>query len=110
MFSLKEISKTKVILRSTVFLAGYILSPVSWWNDLFINIPLALIFAKILTILLGEQCFTIIFSIGYALTNIAGVLLMKIGLTGIKKECIWKDLLLSILYSVIAYLVLSILM
>jgi hypothetical protein len=26
-------------------LVGYMLSPLSWWNDLFVNVPLALGFA-----------------------------------------------------------------
>jgi len=107
LFSLKEVSKTKVLLRSSAFLVGYILSPASWWNDLFVNVPLALIFAKITTIFLGEQYFSLMFSIGYAITNIVGVLLMKIGITGIKKENLVRDLLLSILYSIIAYFVLE---
>jgi membrane protein implicated in regulation of membrane protease activity len=25
--------------------AGFMLSPLSWWNDLFVNVPLALVFA-----------------------------------------------------------------
>lgn len=107
LFSLKELSKTRVLLRSSAFLVGYILSPASWWNDLFVNVPLALIFAKMITIFLGEQYFSSMFSVGYAITNIVGVLLMKIGITGIKKENLARDLLLSILYSIVAYFVLE---
>ena len=108
MFSLKEVSKTKVLLRSSAFLVGYILSPASWWNDLFVNVPLAIIFAKIITILLGENYFSLMFSVGYAITNIVGVLLMKIGITGLKKEHMIRDIALSILYSIIAYFILEI--
>jgi len=25
-------------------LVGFMLSPLSWWNDLFVNVPLALVF------------------------------------------------------------------
>ncbi len=107
MFSLKEVSKTKVLLRSSAFLVGYILSPASWWNDLFVNVPLAIIFAKITTIFLGEHYFSLMFSIGYAITNIAGVLLMKISITGIRKDNVLRDVVLSILYSVIAYFILD---
>ena len=100
-------SKTNVILRSSAFLIGYILSPASWWNDLFVNVPLALIFTKMMTILLGDQYFSLMFSIGYAITNVIGVLLMKIGVTGLKKKNLVRDLLLSIFYSVVIYFVLE---
>ncbi len=100
-------SKTRVLLRSSAFLIGYILSPASWWNDLFVNVPLALIFAKIISIFLGEHYFSLMFSVGYAITNIVGVLLMKIGITGIKRDSMLRDMALSILYSVIAYFILE---
>ncbi len=28
-----------------VAVVGYLLSPLSWWNDLFVNVPLAYLFA-----------------------------------------------------------------
>ena len=100
-------SKTKVLLRSSAFLVGYILSPASWWNDLFVNVPLALIFARITTVFLGDHYFSLAFSIGYTITNIIGVLLMKIGISGIRRDNVLKDIVLSILYSVIAYFILE---
>ncbi|ABN70569.1 hypothetical protein Smar_1480 [Staphylothermus marinus F1] len=106
MLSLKYLGKLKVVVRSAVFLAGYILSPLSWWNDLFINIPLAYLFAVLIHSLIRID-FAILFSAGYALTNIAGIILMKISITGVNKKNLLRDLLLTILYSIIAYIVLE---
>lgn len=106
MLSLKYLGKLKVVVRSAVFLAGYILSPLSWWNDLFINIPLAYLFAVLIYSLVRID-FAILFSTGYALTNIAGIILMKISITGVNKKNLLRDLLLTILYSIIAYIILE---
>jgi hypothetical protein len=39
-------NKIKVRVKSfLVAIIGFILSPLSWWNDLFVNIPLAYLFA-----------------------------------------------------------------
>ncbi len=97
-----------IMYRSTLFIIGYILSPLSWWNDLFVNIPLAYVFA-LLTSMIVPIDFKILFGIGYALTNIAGIVLMKMGATGVKGNLL-KEIILSIIYSIIAYLVLSIIM
>ncbi|ADI32070.1 hypothetical protein Shell_0964 [Staphylothermus hellenicus DSM 12710] len=106
MLSLKHVGKLKLLARSIVFLAGYILSPLSWWNDLFVNIPLAYLLATLIHSLAGID-FPILFSTGYALTNIAGILIMKISITGINKKNMLRDLILTILYSITAYIILE---
>lgn len=87
---------------------GYILSPLSWWNDLFINIPIAYVFATIVSIFI-QGFFGLILVIGYWLTNILGLILLHIGavdmISGEQKPYTKKqltyDLLLSILYTVL---------
>ncbi|WP_245521818.1 hypothetical protein [Staphylothermus hellenicus] len=106
LLSLKHVGKLKLLARSIVFLAGYILSPLSWWNDLFVNIPLAYLLATLIHSLAGID-FPILFSTGYALTNIAGILIMKISITGINKKNMLRDLILTILYSITAYIILE---
>jgi hypothetical protein len=57
---------------------GFMLSPLSWWNDLFVNVPLALAFAWVV----GEiypRAFSYAVVIGYWLTNVAGFVLMHKG-------------------------------
>ncbi|WP_435361597.1 hypothetical protein [Haloarchaeobius sp. DFWS5] len=57
---------------------GYILSPLSWWNDLLVNVPLAYAFATIIG-LIARQWFVPALVVGYWLTNILGFVLLHIG-------------------------------
>ena len=91
------------------FAIGYILSPASWWNDLVVNVPLALAIAKVLG-LLGVPLATG-FVIGYWLTNAVGVLLMAAGVgahvpgAGTRRSLL-LGLAASTVYTVAAWLVL----
>ncbi len=58
---------------------GFILSPLSWWNDLLVNIPLAYLFAWPFGAL-NERLFLPALVFGYWLTNIIGMLLLHAGL------------------------------
>jgi hypothetical protein len=57
---------------------GFMLSPLSWWNDLFVNVPLALAFAWLVS-LVYQPAFTISLITGYWLTNALGFFLMHKG-------------------------------
>ena len=57
---------------------GYILSPLSWWNDLVVNIPIAYLAAS-LAALMYPGSFTAVFAAAYLATNILGFLLMHWG-------------------------------
>jgi len=61
---------------------GYLLSPLSWWNDAFINLPLAWLFASLVS-LASHRLFAPAMVLGYWLTNIAGPLLMARGTAGV---------------------------
>lgn len=63
---------------STVAFIGFMLSPLSWWNDLFVNIPLALAFAWLVS-LFWPAIFTASFVLGYWLTNVLGLVLLQKG-------------------------------
>jgi hypothetical protein len=66
-------------LPSLVLLAvGWLLSPLCWWNDLVINVPLALGFAKMMS-WLNPAWLLPALVLGYWLSNVAGVLLMQNG-------------------------------
>ena len=60
-----------------VFL-GFWLSPLSPWNDLFTNIPIAYVFGLVFSII-SETLFFPMVIIGYWLSNIAGFVLMHYG-------------------------------
>jgi hypothetical protein len=57
---------------------GYMLSPLSWWNDLFVNVPLALAFAWVVS-LFYKSIFAPALVLGYWLTNVVGFILMHKG-------------------------------
>ena len=87
-------------------LIGFMLSPLSWWNDLFVNIPLALLFAWAVS-LLHPPAFAASLVVGYWLTNVLGFVLMHKGAQalGSEKELkysrrdLLKDLGISLLYT-----------
>ena len=61
-----------------VAVIGYMLSPLSWWNDMFVNFPLALAFAWVVS-LFYKPAFAASVVIGYWLTNVLGFVLMHKG-------------------------------
>ena len=57
---------------------GFLLSPLSWWNDLFVNVPLAMAFAWMVAAVY-PPAFKTALVIGYWLTNVLGLMLLHIG-------------------------------
>ena len=57
---------------------GFMLSPLSWWNDLFVNLPLALGFAWAVA-WFYPPAFKASVVVGYWLTNVLGLVLMHKG-------------------------------
>lgn len=57
---------------------GYMLSPLSWWNDLFFNLPIALIFGYALG-WINSDWFLPGTIVGYWLSNVLGILMMQFG-------------------------------
>ncbi len=84
------------------------LSPLSWWNDLLVNVPLALAFAWIVS-LFYQPAFVSALVIGYWLTNVVGLILLHKGaqqlLSDKDRKYSRKDLLrdvgISLLYTAI---------
>ncbi len=93
---------------------GYMLSPLSWWNDLFVNVPLALAFAWVVS-LFYRPAFTVCMVLGYWLTNVLGFVLMHKGaqqmLTAEGKKYGRRDLLrdvaISLLYTLLIVLLIQ---
>lgn len=88
---------------------GFLLSPLSWWNDLFINVPLAVGFGWLVS-LVQRSWFEPAVIVGYWLTNIIGLVLLQKGVqraasaeapfkyTG---KDFAKDLAISLLYTLL---------
>jgi len=93
----------------SLFALGFILSPLSWWNDLFVNIPLAYIFSLPFS-MISRSLFLPSFVLGYFLTNILGFLLMHHGISRgllskkIIKRDLKRDIIISLIYTVIIIL------
>jgi hypothetical protein len=64
---------------------GFMLSPLSWWNDLFVNVPLALAFAWLVS-LCYPPAFTSSLVVGYWLTNVVGLVLLHKGAEQVLSE------------------------
>jgi len=57
---------------------GFMLSPLTWWNDLFVNVPLALLFAWLVSVFY-RPAFAVSLVLGYWLTNVLGLVLLHQG-------------------------------
>jgi len=74
----KRTCKKEKIKGSVLFIIGYMLSPLSWWNDIFVNIPLAYVFALPFGFI-SRNLFLPAMVVGYWITNIIGLALMHHG-------------------------------
>ncbi len=88
-------------LRGSFLMAiGFLLSPLSWWNDWFLNLPLAYGFGYLCSLwqpewILGGTL------LGYWLSNVLGILLMQFGATDVmakdrKDRNLKRDLIMSL--------------
>ncbi|MFH1868925.1 MAG: hypothetical protein ABH843_08150 [Candidatus Omnitrophota bacterium] len=68
----------KKILRVTALFTGWVLSPFTWWNDAFINMPLSYFLANIIYSVTGVN-FQLLVICSYWVTNIIGLLLIYLG-------------------------------
>jgi len=97
------------VKRGALGVIGFLLSPLSWWNDIFINFPLAYGFAYItgwtihLFISIPRWFFTILFIVGYFLTNLLGFLMIHYSIIGKseEKETLWKQVLVALIYTLL---------
>ncbi|MEB3318008.1 MAG: hypothetical protein VKO39_07705 [Cyanobacteriota bacterium] len=64
---------------------GWLLSPLCWWNDLLVNLPLALGFARLVSLLNPAWLLPALVS-GYWLSNMVGILLMQNGALALVPE------------------------
>ena len=95
-----------IIKRGWLSTVGYLLSPLSWWNDLYVNLPIAYGMAWLIS-LIDKRLFTLALVGFYWLTNIAGLILLHKGLapasangTPSTKER-WKNILTDLAIAVV---------
>lgn len=103
--------KQKKIISGAIGFLGFILSPVSWWNDLVVNFPISYLIATPFG-LISRNLFLPMFIVSYWATNILGLLLMHFGIAGVLKDTpkiTRKELSKTILFCVIYSLAITIL-
>jgi len=101
----------KYLKGGVITFIGYLLSPLSFWNDIFFNIPIAYAFSW-LTSFLIKDIFLESMIFFYWVTNILGMLMMHFGIKGMvekKSRLTKKDLLINILVSIVYTLVIYLL-
>ncbi|MBE9189298.1 hypothetical protein IQ230_02730 [Gloeocapsopsis crepidinum LEGE 06123] len=97
---------------SLIFILGYMLSPLSWWNDLFFNLPIAYFFGYIFS-LFNADLFLPFSIVGYWISNIAGFLLMQFGAADVLQKSernLKKDLLIGLISSTVYTIVVVLLL
>lgn len=72
----------KKILTGAVFFIGWILSPFTWWNDAFINMPLSYLMANFIFFITRLPFKWLVIG-SYGVTNILGIFLMYFGGKGL---------------------------
>ena len=107
----KKTLTARRLLYSTSAVVGYILSPLSWWNDLVVNVPLAMIIAGVLNHITGLDM-NLLFVASYWLTNIVGLAMMITGGAGalggrVTRRAVLASIAASMIYTIIAILVLE---
>lgn len=80
---------------------GFLLSPLSWWNDLVFNLPVAYGFGYLCSLVFPNGLIpgTIV---GYWLSNIAGILLMQAGVLDIAQGQSDRDFKKELLTGVVS--------
>ncbi|MEP0889007.1 MULTISPECIES: hypothetical protein [unclassified Leptolyngbya] len=78
---------------------GFMLSPLSWWNDLFFNLPIAYGFGYLVRFFAPEW-FLPATVVGYWLSNVLGILMMQFGATDVlfenRERNLKKDVLMGV--------------
>ncbi|KAB1198405.1 MULTISPECIES: hypothetical protein [Haloferax] len=98
--------ETRRVKGGFLALVGFILSPLSWWNDLVVNLPLAYAFG-VGVALISREWFLPGVIAGYWLTNVVGFVLLHKGAIDVVSgepepyttRRLAKDFLISVVYT-----------
>lgn len=105
-FNVETIKLILKKIRGGFFLVfGYLLSPLSFWNDLFFNLPIAYAFGYLCS-WFSPSLLLPCSIIGYWLSNIVGILLMQAGAIDVfqnqpKERNLKKELLMGLVSSMV---------
>ncbi|HEY9623015.1 MAG TPA: hypothetical protein V6C78_21855 [Crinalium sp.] len=108
-----RVSILKRLWGGFLLVLGYLLSPLSWWNDLFFNLPVAYAFGYVVSIFAPHLFFPAAIA-GYWFSNVAGILLMQLGIGDVlqnepKERNLKKELLTGVVSSTVYTLIIVVL-
>jgi len=89
----------------SLFAIGFTLSPISWWNDAVVNVPIAYLAARLAAIL-DQRLFLFAFVGAYWATNLIGLLGMHVSARKLHRQTerifsLRRFFLISILYTLL---------
>jgi len=98
----------KRFLAIVLGIIGYILSPLSWWNDAVVNIPISIV-VGITFSLIDKRLFSLGFFLGYLASNVIGLILLQHSAEIVlkKKVSLKKTLISALIYTVVVSIVLQ---
>jgi hypothetical protein len=111
----KSMNVRQKVRGSVIGFIGFMLSPLSWWNDLFVNVPLAVGFAWVVA-WFYPPLFKPAVVVGYWATNVLGFVLLHLGVrrlagTNPLRPYGWaevrRDLLVSLAYTLLIVVLLK---
>lgn len=97
----KSPANSKRLRKMLVFTLGFILSPLSWWNDAVVNIPISYLLSLPFS-LIDERLYLPAFIAIYWLTNVVGLVMMHMGARGLLNQAV-KHPLRNSLFISLAY-------
>ncbi|MFA5142969.1 MAG: hypothetical protein WC522_02210 [Candidatus Omnitrophota bacterium] len=99
----------KSFIKRLIFFAGWLLSPFTFWNDIFINIPISYLCAS-LFVRVFKADFLFMTLVFYWLSNLLGVLMMyTAGKDVLKAKKVARELIIFLAAVVLYSLILIIL-
>ena len=107
--------KTRKIKGGALALLGFLLSPLSWWNDLLINLPIAYAFAFPFGHI-SKNLFLPMMILGYWITNVVGLMLMHYGARKViskgevkyTRKKLFREIIISLVYTLIIVVLIKI--
>ena len=91
---------------ASVAFVGWLLSPFTWWNDAFVNLPLAYILTSLIQRWVPWS-FLSAFLVCYWITNIAGIALMYAGARRLVPRAAGTVTRRGVLATIIAYSIIA---
>ncbi len=106
----KTYNSMSTFIKNAVFFIGWMLSPLTFWNDVFVNIPIAYLCATLLVRVIKAD-FLFLVLIFYWLSNGLGILMMYLSGKSIMQDKSNRlQALVTLLITVVIYSVIIIIL